>query len=118
MEFINIFLIGGFTGLIFSVISMSTISAYNSETYPIGGFLPSIWMFYDFGIQNQIVVIGILIMGGMTGFYLTLTFWKENPIGQIQKKTIDTKKIQDSNKEILEKNSTIIIREKSLAKFL
>ena len=34
-------------------------------------------MVSDLGISSQIVVAAILIMGGMTGFYLTLTFWKE-----------------------------------------
>ena len=75
METLNILLIGTGTGVIFAVFSMLLINASNSEQYPIGGFLPALWMIADLGIDSKVIVAGILMMGGMSGFYLTLTLY-------------------------------------------
>ena len=79
MATVNIFLIGAGTGAVLSIISMLIISAANAEQYPLGGFLPALWMVADLGVTSQLVAAGILMMGGMTGYYLVLTFWRERP---------------------------------------
>jgi len=118
MDILHIFLLGGATGIFFSIISMIIISARNSEIYPIGGFIPSLWMVSDLGVSSQIVVAGILIMGGMTGFYLTLTFWKERTffINNNENKEIN---INHTLKyEIKEGETITTVEGKSLAQFL
>ena len=118
MDILHIFLIGGVTGIFISIISMILISARNSEIYPVGGFIPALWMVSDLGISSQIVVAGILIMGGMTGFYLTLTFWKERSFltNNNEKKGIN---IDHTFKEEIKDGVTITtVKGKSLAQFL
>ena len=118
MDFLKIFLIGASAGIIFSIISMILINASNSEKYPVGGFMPALLMVTDMGISSQIVVAGILIMGGMTGFYLTLTFWKERPESLIDKLNYEENTSNASNQEITKPQSSITVKGKSLSQFL
>ena len=76
MEAINILLIGVGTGAIFAIVSILIINTSNSEQYPVGGFLPALWMVADFGESSKLVAAGLLMMGGITGFYLMLAFRK------------------------------------------
>ena len=76
MEAINILLIGAGTGVIFAIISILIINTSNSERYPVGGFLPALWMVADLGESSKLVAAGLLMMGGITGFYLMLAFRK------------------------------------------
>ena len=118
METLNILLIGTGTGVIFAVFSMLLINSSNSEQYPLGGFLPALWMVADLGMDSKVVVAGILMMGGMTGFYLTLTFWKVRP-ESLKKNLHQVKDISESSKGVAnEEKSTITVSGKSLADFL
>jgi len=118
MEILNIFLLGGATGIFISIISMILISARKSEIYPVGGFIPALWMVSDLGISSQIIVVGVLIMGGMTGFFLTLTFWKERTFF-LKNKGNNEIKIDHTSKEKIKKGENItIVKGKSLAQFL
>ena len=118
METVNIFLIGAGTGVVLSIISMLIISATNAEQYPLGGFLPALWMLADLGVTSQLVVAGILMMGGMTGYYLVLSFWRERP--ESLKKGVpqhnDGK--NDLPVEITIEHPTVTVSGKSLAEFL
>ena len=118
MQTLNILLIGAGTGALFAIISMLLINASNSEQYPLGGFLPTLWMVADLGMDSKVVVAGILMMGGMTGFYLTLTFWKERPAALISRLAQVTHSTDDSEAVTAEENATITVRGKSLAEFL
>tara|TARA_B100000945_G_C20292370_1_gene553924 strand:+ start:367 stop:726 length:360 start_codon:yes stop_codon:yes gene_type:complete len=118
MEQINILIIGVGTGVIFAIISIIIINTSNSERYPVGGFLPAIWIFADLGESSKLVVAGLLIMGGITGFYLMLGFRKlrfetlknklNKPLGEKQVTTANT----------LQRKGTTIVKGKSLAEFL
>ena len=117
MEYLNIFLLGIASGIFFSLISMILIGAKNSEIYPVGGFMSALWMIDELGITSQIIVAGILVMGGMTGFYLTLTFWKESPFIS-NNKGLKTKNFDIKNDDISESEDIKNVRGKSLAEFL
>jgi len=118
MEAINILLIGASTGAIFAIISILIINTSNSERYPVGGFLPALWMVADLGEPSKLVAAGLLMMGGITGFYLMLAFRKLKfdalkNISQIQP---EEKQITEEN--ISERQGTITVKGKSLAEFL
>ena len=121
MEAINILLIGASTGVIFAIISILIINTSNSERYPIGGFLPALWMVADLGESSKLVAAGLLMMGGITGFYLMLAFRKlrfetlRNKF-QIQPEEKQVKKVTEEN--IAEGQGTITVKGKSLAEFL
>ena len=121
MEAINILLIGASTGVIFAIISILIINTSNSERYPVGGFLPALWMVADLGESSKLVAAGLLMMGGITGFYLMLAFRKlrfetlRNKF-QIQPEEKQVKKVTEEN--IAEGQGTITVKGKSLAEFL
>ena len=121
MEAINILLIGASTGVIFAIISILIINTSNSERYPIGGFLPALWVVADLGESSKLVAAGLLMMGGITGFYLMLAFRKlrfetlRNKF-QIQPEEKQVKQVTEEN--IAEGQGTITVKGKSLAEFL
>ena len=121
MEAINILIIGACTGVIFAIISILIINTSNSESYPIGGFLPALWVLADLGESSKLVAAGLLMMGGITGFYLMLAFRKlrfetlRNKF-QIQPEEKQVKQVTEEN--IAEGQGTITVKGKSLAEFL
>ena len=118
METLDIFLIGAGTGALFSVVSMLLINTNNAEQYPVGGFLPALWMVAELGVDSKIVVAGILMMGGMTGYFLILTIWKSRPEALIKTRPQETQVSGDSKLVTEEEHSTITVSGKSLAEFL
>lgn len=118
MEILSILLIGAGTGFLFALISMALLNSSNSEKYPVGGLLPSLLLIADFGIESKIIVAGILMMGGITGFYLTLTFWKERPASFLARNNEDNDKIDTSRKTDSGDNISITVKGKSLADFI
>ena len=118
METINILLIGASTGVIFAIISILIINTSNSERYPVGGFLPALWMVADLGESSKLVAAGLLMMGGITGFYLMLAFRKLK-FDPLRNKL----QIQPEGKNVTEENiadgqDTITVKGKSLTEFL
>ena len=118
MEAINILLIGASTGIIFAIISILIINTSNSERYPIGGFLPALWVVADLGESSKLVAAGLLMMGGITGFYLILAFRKLK-FGDLRntfQKQPEEKQVTKEN--IAERHGTLTVKGKSLAEFL
>jgi hypothetical protein len=118
METLNILLIGAGTGAILAIVSMLLINASNSEQYPLGGFLPALWMVAELGVDSKVVVAGILMLGGLTGFYLTLTFWKERPAVLRSNPAQATHTAHDAEAVTTNEHATITVSGKSLAEFL
>ncbi len=118
MEAINILLIGASTGVIFAIISILIINTSNSERYPVGGFLPALWVVANLGESSKLVAAGLLMMGGITGFYLMLSFRKLRFEALRNKFQIlaEEKKFDEEN--IAEGQRTITVKGKSLSEFL
>ena len=118
MEAINILLIGASTGVIFAIISILIINTSNSERYPVGGFLPALWVVANLGESSKLVAAGLLMMGGISGFYLMLSFRKLRFEALRNKFQIlpEEKKFDEEN--IAEGQRTITVKGKSLAEFL
>ena len=121
MEAINILLIGAGSGVIFAIISILIINTSNSERYPLGGFLPALWMVADLGESSKLVAAGLLMMGGITGFYLMLAFRKlrfETLRNKVQIQPEEKQVKQVTEEIIAEGQGTITVKGKSLAEFL
>ena len=113
MEALSIFLTGLGTGVLFAIISILIINTSNSEKYPIGGFLPALWMVADLGESSKIEAAGLLMMGGITGFYIMLGFRK------LRVDTLNEKlKVQPDENHVSEGQGTLIVKGKSLSEFL
>jgi len=118
MEAINILLIGASSGVIFAIISILIINTPNSEKYPVGGFLPALWIVADLGESSKLVAAGLLMMGGITGFYLMLSFRKLKFDALRNKFQIQPEEKQNTEENIGERQGTITVKGKSLAEFL
>ena len=118
MEAINILLIGACTGVIFAIISILIINTSNSERYPIGGFLPALWVVADLGESSELVAAGLLMMGGITGFYLMLAIRKLRFETLRNKFQIQPEEKQVTEEKIAEGQGTITVKGKSLVEFL
>ena len=118
MEAINILLIGASSGVIFAIISILIINTSNSEKYPVGGFLPALWMVADLGESSKLLAAGLLMMGGITGFYLMLSFRKIKFDALRNKFQIQPEEKQNTEENIGERQGTITVKGKSLAEFL
>ena len=113
MEAVSILLTGLGTGIIFAIISILIINTSNSEKYPIGGFLPALWMVADLGESSKIEAAGLLMMGGITGFYIMLGFRK------LRVDTLNEKlKVQHNENRVSGGQETLIVKGKSLSEFL
>ena len=118
MEAINILLIGVGSGLIFAIISILIINTSYSERYPVGGLIPALWIVADLGELSKLVAAGLLIMGGITGFYLMLGFRKLKFESLRYKLKIKPEEKQFSAINIAEEKGTITVKGKSLAAFI
>ena len=118
METINILLIGASTGVIFAIISILIINTSNSERYPGGGFLPALWIVADLGESSKLVAAGLLMMGGITGFYIMISFRKLRFEALRNKFQIQPEEKQFTEENIAEGHGTITVKGKSLAEFL
>ena len=75
-------------------------------------------MVADLGVTSQLVATGILMMGGMTGYYLVLAFWRERP--ESLKKVAPQQKDDPDHSpvEITTEHPSLTVSGKSLAEFL
>ena len=113
MEAVSILLTGLGTGVLCAIISILIINTSNSEKYPIGGFLPALLIVADLGESSKLEVAGLLIMGGITGFYIMLGFRK------LRVDTLNDKlKVQPDENQISGGQETLIVKGKSLSEFL
>ena len=80
--------------------------------------MPALWMVTDLGETSKIEAGGLLMMGGIAGFYIMLAFRKlrfEAFRNKLQLQSVE----KDANKENLsDSQGTITVKGKSLAEFL
>ena len=113
MEAISILLTGLGTGVLFAIISILIINTSNSEKLPIGGFLPALWIVADLGESSKLEAAGLLMMGGITGFYIMLGFRKLRVDTLNEKLKVPPDENQNSGGQ-----GTLIVKGKSLSEFL
>ena len=113
MEALSILLTGLGTGVLLAKISILIINTSNSEKYPIGGFLPALLIVADLGESSKLEAAGLLMMGGITGFYIMLGFRK------LRVDTLNEKlKVQPDENQVYGGQETLIVKGKSLSEFL
>ena len=75
-------------------------------------------MVADLGESSKLVAAGLLMMGGITGFYLMLAFRKLRFEALKNKFQIQPKEKQVTEENIAEGQGTITVKGKSLSEFL
>ena len=79
MEFFQILAIGFGSGLLLSVLSIVLFNSANAEKFPLGGFIPALWLLVDIGESSQLIEGGLLVIGGIFGYYLILAMYRGMP---------------------------------------
>ena len=120
MEIFLILAVGFGSGLLLSILSIALLNSVNAERFPLGGFLPALWVVADLGNTSQIVRAGCLVMGGLLGYYLILALWRGMP-KQLSEILPGHSKVEHENPDdavSFDKGEEEIIHGRSLADFL
>ena len=119
MEIIQIIGIGFGSGMLLSILSIAFFNSSNAEKFPLGGFLPALWLVRDLGGPSQLVEGGMLLMGGMLGYYLILSMWRGMP-GMLSEMRPVSEDVDHhgETKVFLKSEEESVIRGKPLADFL
>ena len=119
MEIFQIIGIGFGSGMLLSILSIAFFNTSNAEKFPLGGFLPAIWLVSDLGGSSQLVEGGMLVMGGMLGYYLILSMWRGMPskLSEIMPASKDNENHGETKVSVKSEEKSII-RGKPLADFL
>ncbi|MBF0288502.1 MAG: hypothetical protein HQM14_11855 [SAR324 cluster bacterium] len=77
MTYAGMLLIGAIIGIACAKIMVMFITdTANAEMYPVGGFIPAGMIVFDLGQNSAILGAGVLVMGGLFGYYLLIAIWK------------------------------------------
>ena len=117
MEILQIIAIGFGSGMLLSVLSIAFFNSSNAEKFPLGGFLPSLWLVSDLGGSSQLVEGGLLMMGGMLGYYLILAMWRGRP-KSLSGIIPESSTHEPAPERVEESNEGNVIQGKPLADFL
>ena len=119
MEIFQIIGIGFGSGMLLSILSIAFFNSSNAEKFPLGGFLPALWLVRDLGGSSQLVEGGMLLMGGMLGYYLILSMWRgmPNKLSEMMLVSEDVDYPGETKVSVKSEEETII-RGKPLADFL
>lgn len=119
MEIFQIIGIGFGSGTLLSILSIAFFNSSNAEKFPLGGFLPALWLVSDLGGSSQLVEGGMLVIGGILGYYLIISMWRGMPNKISEMMPVSEDKDHNSEKNISVKSEKeSIIRGKPLADFL
>ena len=117
MEILQIIAIGLGSGMLLSVLSIAFFNSSNAEKFPLGGFLPALWLVSDLGGSSQLVEGGLLMMGGMLGYYLILAMWRGRP-KSLSRIIPESSNLEPASERVEESNEGNVIQGKPLADFL
>ena len=120
MEIFLILAVGFGSGLLLSILSIALLNSVNAERFPLGGFLPALWVLADLGNTSQIVRAGCLVMGGLLGYYLILAMWRGMPkqLSEVLPGHAPVHHEDPDNSASINKGKEEAIRSRSLADFL
>ena len=77
MVYAGIFLVGAIAGVGGAKIMLVLTSSENARNYPLGGLAPAILIVFDLGQTSAILGAGILVLGGLFGYYLLVAMWEK-----------------------------------------
>ena len=118
LEYQKHYHLNGFgSGMLLSVLSIAFFNSSNAEKFPLGGFLPALWLVSDLGGSSQLVEGGLLMMGGMLGYYLILAMWRGRP-KSLSGIIPESSTHEPAPERVEESNEGKVIQGKSLADFL
>ncbi|MEC7221623.1 MAG: hypothetical protein VXW29_14585 [SAR324 cluster bacterium] len=79
MAFLQILILATILGLIIGAFSLLLVGSQRAERYPGLAIIPGALIGFDLGLTSQWGEFSLLVIGGLTGYFLMLGFWRDRP---------------------------------------
>ena len=82
MAFLQILILATILGIFIGTFSLLLVGSQKAERYPGLAIIPGALVGLDLGLTSQWGEFGLLMIGGLTGYFLMLGLWRDRPSGQ------------------------------------
>ena len=79
MAFLQILILATILGLFIGAFSLLLVGSQKAERYPGLAIIPGALVGLDLGLTSQWGEFSLLVIGGLTGYFLMLGFWRDRP---------------------------------------
>ena len=79
MAFLQILILATFLGLFIGAFTLLLAGSQRAERYPGLAIIPGALVGLDLGLTSQWGEFSLLVIGGLTGYFLMLGFWRDRP---------------------------------------
>ena len=82
MAFLQILIMAAILGLFIGAFTLVLAGSESAERYPGLAIIPGTLVGLDLGLTSQWGEFSLLVIGGLTGYFLMLSFWRDRPVIQ------------------------------------
>ena len=79
MAFLQILILATILGLFIGAFSLLLAGSQRAERYPGFAIIPGALVGLDLGLTSQWGEFSLLVIGGLTGYFLMLSLWRDRP---------------------------------------
>ena len=79
MAFLKILILAATLGLFIGAFTLLLADCERAERYPGLAIIPGTLVGLDLGLMSQWGEFSLLLIGGLTGYFLMLSFWRDRP---------------------------------------
>ena len=79
MAFLQILILATILGLFIGAISLILVGSRRAERHPGLAIIPGALVGLDLGLTSQWGEFSLLVIGGLTGYFLMLGLWRDRP---------------------------------------
>ena len=79
MAFLQILILATILGLLIGAFSLLLVGSQRAERYPGLAIIPGALVGLDLGLNSQWGEFSLLMIGGLTGYFLMLCLWRDRP---------------------------------------
>ena len=79
MAFLQILILAATLGLFIGALTLLLAGCEQAERYPGLAIIPGALVGLDLGLTSQWGEFSLLLIGGLTGYFLMLGFWRDRP---------------------------------------
>ena len=79
MAFLQILIMAAILGLFIGAFTLVLAGSESAERYPGLAIIPGALVGLDLGLTSQWAEFSLLLIGGLTGYFLMLGFWRDRP---------------------------------------
>jgi hypothetical protein len=82
MAFLQILIMAAILGLFIGAFTLVLAGSESAERHPGLAIIPGTLVGLDLGLTSQWGEFSLLVIGGLTGYFLMLSFWRDRPVIQ------------------------------------